>query len=120
MPPDELLDRDGSITREQLMARVYDRLGYWVLPIELEDVRLENTPQYDPYEDETQKKQSFPQLAEELESMPEVGDHYVGAEILLPRGDQMARGHIVAKSRDSNENVMGKPHLNPILDTKMY
>ena len=24
------------------------------------------------------------------------GDHYVGAEMLLPRGDKMARGHIVA------------------------
>ena len=36
---------------------------------------LEDTPQYDPYEDETQIKQSFPQLAEELELTPEVGDH---------------------------------------------
>ena len=84
------------------MAKVYGRLGSHVLPRELEDVGLENTPQYDPYEDETQNKQPFPQLAEELESMPEVGDHYMGAEILLPRGDQMARGHVVARSHDAN------------------
>ena len=73
------------------MARVHDRLGSHVLPRDLEDLGLEDTPQYDPDEDETQNKQLFPQRAEEPEPMPKVGDHYVGAEILLPRGDQMAR-----------------------------
>ena len=38
-------------------------------------------PWYDPYEDETQNKQTFPQLAEELEPTPEVRDHYIEAEI---------------------------------------
>ena len=69
------------------MAKVYERLESHVLPKELEDVGLENTPQYDPYEDETQNEQSFPQLEEELEPMPDVGDYYKGAEMLLPRGD---------------------------------
>ena len=59
------------------MARVYERFGPWVLPRELEDKSLENTPQYDLYEDETQNKQTFSQLMEELEPMPEVGDHYM-------------------------------------------
>ena len=67
------------------MATVYERLGSGFLQRKLEDMVLENTPQYDPYEDETQNKQMFPQLAEELELIPEVGDHYIGAEILLPR-----------------------------------
>ena len=102
------------------MARVHERLGFRVLPRELEDWGLDDNPQYDPYEDETQNKQSFPQLAEELESMPEVGDYDIGAEILLPRGDQMARGHVVARSRDANGNVIGSSHTNPILDTRMY
>ena len=52
--------------------------------------------------------------------MPEVGDYYIGAEILLARGDQMARGHVVVRSCDSNENVMGRSHTNQMLDTKMY
>ena len=97
------------------MSRVYERLGSHILPRELEDLGLEKTPQYDPYEDETPNEQTFPQLAEELEPMPKVGDHYIGAEILLPRGDQMARGHAVARSRDANENVMGRSHINPFL-----
>ena len=56
------------------MARVFERLGSQVMPRDLEDIRLENTTQYDPYEDETQNKWTFSQLAEELESMPEVGN----------------------------------------------
>ena len=56
-------------------------MGSCVLPRELEDLWLEYAPQYDPYEDETQNEESFPQLAEELESMPEVGDLYIGANI---------------------------------------
>ena len=35
------------------MARVYERLGSQVLPRDLEDIGLENTPHYEPYENET-------------------------------------------------------------------
>ena len=117
---DKLLDRDRSDAWEQFIARVYERLGSHILPRALEDVVLENTPQYDPYEDVTQNKQSFPQLTEELEPMPEVGDYYIGAEIMSPRGDQMARSHVVGRTWDANINVMGRSHTNPILDMKMY
>ena len=65
------------------MARVCDILGSLVLPRELEDIGLESIPQYDSYEDEKQNEQTFPQLTEELEPMPQLGDHYIGAAILL-------------------------------------
>ena len=52
--------------------------------------------------------------------MPEVGDQYIGAEIQLPREDEMERGHVVAWSCDANGNVMGRIHTNPILDTMTY
>ena len=68
------------------MARVNEKLGSWFLPRELENIGLENTPQFDPYEDKTQNEQLFPQLAEEPEPMQEVGDYYIGAEILLQEG----------------------------------
>ena len=32
----------------------------------------------------------------------------------------MAKGHVVARSRDTNGNVMGRSHTNPIIDTRMY
>ena len=38
----------------------------------------------------------------------------------MPIGNQMARGHVVARSRDTIGNVMGRSHTNPILDTRMY
>ena len=52
-------DKDGSDAQEQFMGRVYERVGSWVLPRELEGIGLENTPLYDPYEDVTQNKQTF-------------------------------------------------------------
>ena len=102
------------------MSRVYERFRSQVLPRESEDIRLENTLQYNPYEDETQNKQMFLWLVEELEPMPEVAVHYIGAKILLPRVDKMARSHVVAWSHNANQNVMGRAHMNPILDTQMY
>ena len=47
------------------MARVYERLGSLVISRELDDLGLEDTPQYNPYVDEKQNKPLFPQLAKE-------------------------------------------------------
>ena len=77
---------NGSDAQEHFMVKVHERLGFCVLPRELENLGLEDTPQYDPYKDEAQNEQTLPQLVEELEPTPEVGDLYIGAEILLPRG----------------------------------
>ena len=115
LTPDELSDKDRSDAQNQFMPRVHERLWSWVLPRELENVGLENNPQYDLYEDETQNKHTFLQLAKELEPMPKVGDHYVAAAILLPRGDEMARDHAVACSHDSSGNVMGRANTYPII-----
>ena len=40
--------------------------------------------------------------------------------MLLPRGDKMAKGHVVAWSCNVSGNIMERAHTNPILDTKMY
>ena len=68
---------------ENSLARVYERLVSQVLSRKLKDIGLENTPQHDPYVDETQNKMTFPQLAEKLEPMLQVGGHYVGADIAV-------------------------------------
>ena len=109
-----------SDAQEQFIARVYEKLGFQVLHSELENIGLENTPQYGLHEDETQNEQTFLQLVEELEPMPEVGDLYIGAEIMLPRGYEMARGHVNAWNRNTRGNVIRWTHTNPILDTRMY
>ena len=117
LTPAKLLNNDGSDAKEQFMAKVYETLESSDLPRELEGIALENIPHYDPHENETQNKQTFPQLAEEPEPMLEVGDHYIEAEILHSREDKITRGNVVAQSHDANGNVMGRA-MNPILDTR--
>ena len=74
----------------------------------MEEIGLENTSQYEPHKDETQNKQTYPKLEEELKPTAEVGDHYIRAEILLPRRDKMARGNVMVQSHDS---ALYKLHL---------
>ena len=40
--------------------------------------------------------------------------------ILLPRVDEMARGHVIADSHDANGNIMTRAHTNLLLDTMIY
>ena len=56
------------------MTRFHERKASHLHSRNLEDLGLEDTPQYVPYEDETQNKWSFSPLAEELEPIPEVDD----------------------------------------------
>ena len=32
----------------------------------------------------------------------------------------MTRGHVVEYNHDTNRNIMGRAHTNPILDTRIY
>ena len=47
LTPDERAEKDGSVAQKQFMARVHEKLGSQVLPRELEEIGLENTPQHD-------------------------------------------------------------------------
>ena len=86
----------------------------------MEEVGLENTPQYEPYEDETEQTDFSSASRRARSHTPKVGEHYIRAEILLPRGDQMARGHVAATSLEANGNVMDRYRTILILDTRMY
>ena len=39
---------------------------------------------------------------------------------MLPRGDEMARGDVMALSCNASGNIMGRAHANPIMDTRLY
>ncbi|GAX25842.1 hypothetical protein FisN_6Hu120 [Fistulifera solaris] len=47
-------------------------------------------------------------------------DHYVNAEILLPVGDGRIAGTVKKRKRDSDGKPVGKRHLNPMMDTRLY
>ena len=57
---------------------------------------------------------------EEPKVIPEWRVQYVNAEILLPRGDTIARGQVVCWKYDANGNPIGRSNQNPILDTCLY
>ena len=44
----------------------------------------------------------------------------MNAEILLPRGDKMARGQVVCCMHDANSNPIGRSNQNHILYTHLY
>ena len=49
-----------------------------------------------------------------------MGDYYIRAEILLLRGNQIARGHVVVRSKDPCGNDIGRSLVNPILDGRIH
>ena len=49
-----------------------------------------------------------------------MGDNYIGANILIPRGGVLSRGHVTRHKRDANGNPIGQSHASPALDTQSY
>ena len=59
-------------------------------------------------------------MLKEMEVVPEWGDQYVNAEILLQRGGRMARGQEVHQKQYASNNPIDRSNQNPILDTCLY
>ncbi len=78
-------------------------------------IKIPNTPNYLPYSDEDQNKTTFGDLDEEV--MPEVGNKYVHASIMLPCGSQLMHGTVKACKQDLDGNPICCQSDNPILDT---
>ncbi len=53
----------------------------------------------------------------DAEITPEMGDNYLSAEIMLPRGRTMVKGRVAARKHDRDGNPIGLANANPILDT---
>ncbi len=95
-----------------------ERLGAKLAHAKLEQVGIPDTLEYVPYSDEDQNNTTFPDLDEEV--MPEVGDEYVHALVMLLSGSQMMRGTARAHKQDLDGNPIGCQLDNPILDTQLY
>jgi hypothetical protein len=52
--------------------------------------------------------------------MPEAGDNYILAEVLLPLGSFLRRGKVISRKRDADGNTVGRAHKRPILNTLTY
>jgi hypothetical protein len=53
----------------------------------------------------------------DAEITPEMGDNYLSAKIMLPRGGTMVKGRVATRKRDNAGNPIGLANANPILDT---
>jgi hypothetical protein len=56
----------------------------------------------------------------DLEVTPEVGGNYLNAEIFVPQGGTLSKGHVTARKWDKDGNPIGLANANPILDTREY
>ncbi len=56
----------------------------------------------------------------DAEITPKMGDNYLTAELMLPRGGTMGKGRVSARKRDRDGNPVGLANSNPILDTRSY
>jgi hypothetical protein len=56
----------------------------------------------------------------DAEVTPKIGDNYLSAELMLPKGGVMVKGHMTARKRDRDGNPVECANDNPILDTRSY
>ncbi len=74
------------------------------------------TPDYDFYDDDHYLDPDHG----DLEVTPEMGNNYLNAEISVPRGGTLMKGHVTSRKRDNDGNPVGLANANPILDTREY
>jgi hypothetical protein len=53
----------------------------------------------------------------DAEVTPKIGDNYLSAELMLPKGGVLVKGRVTARKRDRDGNPVGHANDNPILDT---
>jgi hypothetical protein len=52
--------------------------------------------------------------------MPEKGDNYLSAKLMLPKGGVMGKGHMTAQKQDQDGSPIRLANDNPILHTQYY
>ena len=78
-----------------------------------------STPEYELYED--YDGDGVPHAREsDDEPTPIPYDTYIGAKVVLPKGNDMVFGTVKSRVKDFEGQPIGKPDKNPIMDTRVY
>ena len=78
-----------------------------------------STPEFELYEDDD--GYGVPHAKEcEDEPTPIKYDTYIGAEVVLPKGNDIVSGTVKSRVKDFEGQPIGKADKNPILDTRVY
>jgi hypothetical protein len=56
----------------------------------------------------------------DAEITPEMGDNYLSAKLMLPKGGVMVKGCVTTQKQDRDGNPIGLANDNPIFDTQSY
>ena len=76
-------------------------------------------PTYKPYVDDDGDGIGHAMDADD-EPTPLTFDNYLGAEVVLPKGDDMVACKVVGRKRDSDREPIRQENKNPMLDTRVY
>jgi hypothetical protein len=114
-----LTDEELSSSAQKHMRRKFDEsiehhLGPAALPQDFPSEDLTPDPAY--FDDTSAMDPEYGGA----ETMPEIGDNYLSAELMLPKGGVMVKDHMTAHKRDRDGNPVGRANDNPILDTRTY
>ncbi len=108
---------DSSIhkdTRRKFDESIEHHLGPAALP---QDFPAEDLTPDPTYHDDTNAMD--PEYGD-AEVTPKIGNNYLSAELMLPKGGVMVKGHVTAGKHDRDRNPVGRANDNLILDTRSY
>jgi hypothetical protein len=80
----------------------------------------EETPDQVDYEPIQPDDPKLEPLSEADEVQHEAFDQYISARVCVPQGDNMVYGTVKKRVRDSDGELIGRSHKNPMLDTSLY
>ena len=103
--------------RESYDQLIHSKLGS---PVSTQDFEEDcSTPEYDLYEDDAWE--GVPHAREcEDEPTPITYDTCIGAEVVLPKRNDMVSGTVKSRVKDLEGQLIGKADKNLILDTRVY
>jgi hypothetical protein len=95
-------------------SSIEHHLGLAVLPQDFPAEDLTPDPTY--YDDTNAMNPEYG----DAEVMPKIGDNYLSATLMLPKGGVLVKGPVTSRKRDRDGNPVGRANDNPILDTRSY
>ena len=117
MTEDEVNNPEEVKKRDDFDRQIKIKLGPATKSLDFDDES--QTPVFQLYEDDDDGVIDHAKEAEE-EPTPISFDNYIGAEVTLPRGDEMVSGTVKSRVKDHEGDPIGIANQNPILDTRVY
>ncbi len=113
-------ERDSTMIKQQITEfdrQVQERIGKPEIVLEVEP-HPSSPRMIDVDEGNFEMWEPEAAMPEADDDPPEFLDNYISAHVLLPKGDTFVKGQVVARKRDAEGFVKGKPNANPILDSR--